>query len=201
MNALDRRSLVLALALSFTASASAQSPPGNSPNRPTPGANPAVGTSKPALYDCFGLEGVALRNCAALNSAAANPVGSNPSASHDCSGMTGAALATCRDLNGEPPVRGNLGYGPADNSVPNAYGTNANTGYGNATAPNGGAMSNTYPAAAGAAGATGSSSGSNPTDLSGGSGRSPPSAGTNPTAPASGSGIGAGSTPKTPTSR
>ena len=63
-----------------------------------------VGTTKPAAYDCSGIEGVALANCKQLNTAAVQCAmlkNNSPSNStHDCSGMTGAALATCLDLNG-----------------------------------------------------------------------------------------------------
>jgi hypothetical protein len=68
-----------------------------------------VGITKPAEYDCSGIEGVALSNCKKLNARAArcavlqNNASSN--AAYDCAGMTGAALAACLDLNApEVPV-------------------------------------------------------------------------------------------------
>src|ERR1700676_173601 len=68
---------------------------------------PPAPAPKTVPYDCFGLEGVALRSRIDLNAAASNAGNNTPSTSHDCGGMTGAALATCRELNGEivaPPM-------------------------------------------------------------------------------------------------
>src|ERR1700681_4924485 len=95
MIVVNRKSLLLGIALCMSGAAFAQTPPATAPE------------AKAVPYDCFGLEGVALRSCIDLNAAAANAGNDNPSTSHDCGGMTGAALATCRELNGEivaPPM-------------------------------------------------------------------------------------------------
>jgi hypothetical protein len=86
-----------------------------------------VGTTKPAEYECSGLEGVALTNCRQLNAAAAGSalVQSNGSGTHDCAGMSGASLTTCRDLNGQltAPVPGASGASAVPNGA--GYVTNA----------------------------------------------------------------------------
>src|ERR1700704_3975612 len=97
MNALKRKSLVLGVALCISSTAFAQA----ANTAPPAGPNAPAATPKSVPYDCFGLEGVALRSCIDLNASAANAGNNAPSTSHDCGGMTGAALATCRELNGE----------------------------------------------------------------------------------------------------
>ena len=69
------------------------------------GASGQTATTKPAAYECSGLEGAALTSCRNLNAAAANSaaITTNPRTSHDCSGMTGGSLTTCLDLNGQLP--------------------------------------------------------------------------------------------------
>jgi hypothetical protein len=163
MDVLNRKSLLLGVALCVSGAVSAQAP-------------------KAAPYDCFGLEGVALRSCMDLNAAAGNAGNNTPSTSHDCGGMTGAALATCRELNGEivaPPANsynpgGYGGYGTpayaapgmATGNVPSSTNANPATGTGSSSGSNPTSLSP-------GSGTAGSSSGSNPTGLSGGSGRSP----------------------------
>lgn len=181
MDVLNRKSLLLGMALCMSGAAVAQVPNTNAPAGPV--TSPAV-APKPAPYDCFGLAGVALRNCTDLNAAAASAGNSRPSTSHDCGGMTGAALATCRELNGEisaPPVNtynpaayGNYGTpayvapGMASGSIPPAGTGNPTTGTDSSSGSNPTSISP-------GSGTTGSSSGSNPTGLSGGSGKSPSS--------------------------
>ncbi len=74
-----------------------------------------IATSGSALaqsgpYDCSGVEGVALSNCRALNTAAASGsarpqsapgvlVGVTRPAAYECSGLEGVALSHCRALN------------------------------------------------------------------------------------------------------
>jgi hypothetical protein len=84
-----------------------------------------VGVTKPAEYECSGLEGVALSNCKDLNAASANsaatPKATPPAnATHDCSDMTGSALATCLELNGQKatPARAATDNGSAVQSPP-----------------------------------------------------------------------------------
>jgi hypothetical protein len=86
-----------------------------------------VGTTKPAEYDCDGLEGVALTSCRQLNAAAVGGalVKSTGSANYDCAGMSGASLTTCRDLNGQiavpaPGANGASGVANGAGSVTNA---------------------------------------------------------------------------------
>ena len=101
MDVLDWKSLLFGAALCISGAAVAQTP-----NTSAPVTLPAA-APKSAPYDCFGLDGVALRNCMDLNAAAVNAGNNTPSTSHDCGGMTGASLATCRELNGEvlaPPA-------------------------------------------------------------------------------------------------
>ena len=93
MDVLNRKSLLLGIALCMSSAALAQAP-----NTGAPGGPP-----KAAPYDCFGLAGVALRSCVDLNAAAADAGNNTPSASHDCGGMTGTALATCRELKWRKP--------------------------------------------------------------------------------------------------
>ena len=158
MDVLNRKSLLLGVALCMSGAASSQAP-------------------KAAPYDCFGLEGVALRSCMDLNAAARNAGNNTPSTSHDCGGMTGAALSTCRELNGEivaPPTNsyspgGTPAYaapGMAPGNVPPTTNANPATGTGSSNGSNPTSLSP-------GSGTAGSSSGSNPTGLSGGSGRSP----------------------------
>jgi hypothetical protein len=94
-----------------------------------------VGVTKPAAYDCNGLEGVALTHCRQLNAAAVSGALVRPevadSQTHDCAGMSGAALATCRDLNGQSaaPVAGANGAGTAGvDSVPAPTGAPSTSG-------------------------------------------------------------------------
>jgi hypothetical protein len=176
MDALNRKSLLLGIALCLSGAVFAQSPNTGAPVGPdvTPAAAP-----KAVPYDCFGLEGVALRSCIDLNAAAANAGNNTPSTSHDCGGMTGAALATCRELNGE------IVAPPMNSSNPGVYGGYGTPGY---VAP-GMAPGNVPPAGnANPATGTGSSSGSNPTSLSPGSGTTGSSSGSNPTGLSGGSG-------------
>jgi hypothetical protein len=176
MDALNRKSLLLGIALCLSGAAFAQSPNTGAPAGPnvTPAAAP-----KAVPYDCFGLGGVALRSCLDLNAAAANAGNNTPSTSHDCGGMTGAALATCRELNGE------IVAPPMNSSNPGASGGYGTPGY---VAP-GMAPGNVPPAGnASPATGTGSSSGSNPTSLSPGSGTTGSSSGSNPTGLSGGSG-------------
>src|SRR5438105_1215557 len=113
MNALNRKSLLLAIALCMNGAATAQAPNTGA----SAGSNAAPQPARKAVpYDCFGLAGVALRSCMDLNAAAANAGNNTPRTSHDCSDMTGAALATCRELNGEVLAP------PATSSNPGAYG-------------------------------------------------------------------------------
>ena len=165
MNALKRKSLLLGIAFCMSGAAFAQTPPAPAP--------------KTVPYDCFGLEGVALRSCIDLNAAASNAGNNTPSTSHDCGGMTGAALATCRELNGEIVA-------PSMNSSnPGAYGGYGTPGY----VPPGMATGNVPPATnANPATGTSSSSGSSPTSLSPGSGTTGSSSGSNPTGLSGGSG-------------
>jgi hypothetical protein len=178
MEILNRKSLLLGLALCISGAGVAQTPTMVAPNQPNVRA--AAQTTVP--YDCFGLAGVALRSCIDLNTAAANASRNTPSASHDCGGMTGAALATCRELNGE------IVAPPMNSSSPDAYGSYGAPGYvvpptpvgsvpppANANPPSGaGTSSGSNPTALSpGSGTTGLSSGSNPTGLSGGSGKSP----------------------------
>jgi len=105
VDVLNRKSLLLGMALCMSGAAFAQAPNTGAPS----GANmtPSAAAPRAVPYDCFGLAGVALRSCIDLNSAAANASDNTPSGSHNCGGMTGAALATCRELNGEivaPPM-------------------------------------------------------------------------------------------------
>jgi len=168
MDVLNRKSLLLGMALFMSGAAVAQIPNTNAPAGPV--TSPAA-APKPAPYDCFGLAGVALRNCMDLNAAAASAGNNRPSTSHDCGGMTGAALATCRELNGD------ISAPPVNTSNPAGYGNYGTTGY---VAP-GMAPGNVPPAGnANPATGPGSSSGSNPTGLSGGSGKSPSSSATAP---------------------
>src|ERR1700674_4059636 len=171
MDAVNRKSLLLGMALFMSATAFAQTPPAAAP--------------KAVPYDCFGLEGVALRSCIDLNAAAANAGNNAPSTSHDCGGMTGAALTTCRELNGEivaPPMNssnpgayggyGTPGYvapGMAPGNVPSPTNANPATGTGSGTGSSSGSNATSLSPGSGT---TGSSSGSNPAGLSGGSGRS-----------------------------
>ncbi len=160
MDVLNRKSLLLGVALCISGAASAQAP-------------------KAAPYDCFGLEGVALRSCMDLNAAARNAGNNTPSTSHDCGGMTGAALATCRELNGE------IVAPPTNSYSPGGYGSYGTPAY---AAP-GMAPGNVPPTTnANPATGTGSSSGSNPTSLSPGSGTAGSSSGSNPTGLSGGSG-------------
>jgi hypothetical protein len=158
MIVVNRKSLLLGIALCMSGTAFAQTPPATAP--------------KAVPYDCFGLEGVALRSCIDLNAAAANAGTDTPSTSHDCGGMTGAALATCRELNGE------IVAPPMNSYNPGAYGGYGTPGY---LAP--GMAPGNVPAVGNASPATGtgSSSGSNPTSLSPGSGTTGSSSGSNPT--------------------
>lgn len=158
MNVVNRKFLLLGIALCMSGAAFAQTPPAAMP--------------KAVPYDCFGLEGVALRSCIDLNAAAANAGNDTPSTSHDCGGMTGAALATCRELNGE------IVAPPMNSSNPGAYGGYGTPGY---VAP--GMVPGNVPPAGNVnpATGTGSSSGSNPTSLSPGSGTTGSSSGSNPT--------------------
>src|ERR1700674_4751582 len=110
MDVLNWKSLLFGTALCMSGAAVAQTPNASAPAGPV---TPPVAAAKSAPYNCFGLDGVALRHCMDLNAAAANAGHNAPGASHDCGGMTGAALATCRELNGEilaPPVNS---YNPA----------------------------------------------------------------------------------------
>src|ERR1700674_4304342 len=184
MDALNRKPLLLGIALCLSGAAFAQSPNTGAPAGPNA---PPAPVPKAVPYDCFGLEGVALRSCIDLNAAAANAGNNTPSTSHDCGGMTGAALATCRELNGEivaPPMNssnpgvyggyGTPGYvapGMAPGNVPPAGNTNPATGTGSGTGTGSSSGSNPTSLSPGS-GTTGSSSGSHPTGLSGGSGRS-----------------------------
>jgi hypothetical protein len=142
---------LLGIALCMSSAALAQAPDAGVP----------AGPPKAAPYDCFGLAGVALRSCIDLNAAAADAGKNTPSTSHDCGGMTGAALATCRELNGE------ILAPPTNSSNPGGYGSYGTPGY---VAP-GMAPGNIPATNANPATGAGSSSGSNPTGLSGGSGR------------------------------
>jgi len=67
-----------------------------------------IGVTKPAEYDCAGLEGAPLTSCRELNAAAIRGAmsrsGTVSNSTHDCLGMSGAALATCLDLNGQRPA-------------------------------------------------------------------------------------------------
>jgi hypothetical protein len=112
-----------------------------------------VGVTKPAEYECSGLEGVALSNCKALNAAAVDGAATLRSASpsnatHDCSDMTGSALAICLDLNGQKVSPAVTDNGSAMQSPPggeqsgaasgaNAAGTQTGTDA-NSIAPRGG---------------------------------------------------------------
>ena len=176
MDVLNRKSLLLGIALCMTGAVVAQVPNTSAPGGPnaTPPAAPRA-----APYDCFGLAGVALRGCMDLNAAAANAGNNMPSTSHDCGGMTGTALATCRELNGE------ISAPPVNSYNPGAYGNYGTPGY---VAP-GMAPANVSPTGnANPATGTGSSSGSNPTGLSPGSGTTGSSSGSNPTGISGGSG-------------
>lgn len=188
MDVLNWKSLLFGTALCMSGAAVAQTP-NTSTSAPAGRVTPPAAAPKSAPYDCFGLDGVALRNCMDLNAAAANAGNDTPSASHDCGGMTGAALATCRELNGEilaPPVNsynpgGYWNYGPqgymapgmAPGNIPPAGNANPATGTGSSSGSNPTGLSP-------GSGTTGSSSGSNPTGLSGGSGKSPSSSATAP---------------------
>ena len=121
-----------------------------------------VGVTKPAQYECSGLEGVALSNCKDLNAAAANGAAAlnataPGNATHDCADMTGSALATCLDLNGQkaapamtdngrtmqsPPGIGQAGTGNETGATGTPAGTDANS-----IAPRGGASSDNAGAA------------------------------------------------------
>jgi hypothetical protein len=91
-----------------------------------------IGTTRPAEYDCSGLEGVALRNCLQLNAAAiveASGKSDTPDSTYDCADMSGAALLICRDLNahwvapGTGQNSGSIsGFGAAGATAPNAGG-------------------------------------------------------------------------------
>jgi hypothetical protein len=202
MSIANRRSLMLAVALSLTGSLQAQTPSGV----------PAAGPNAAPPYECFGLAGVALRNCMDLNTAAGKTGNNKPGASHDCGGMTGAALATCRELNGEAPAASTTGVGNAPNYPNSGYGTAGNapanapaasTAGGTANAGTGSSSGSNPTGLSDGSGTARSSSGSNPTGMSNGSGQSSSSAGANPAAPTSGAGVGSSTstTPKTPTSR
>jgi hypothetical protein len=143
------------------------------------------GSTKPAAYDCFGLEGVPLTRCKSLN--AEHGTSSSVAAStvpagggHDCADMTGDSLATCQALNGAGPesasgawsqqFEGQGTVAPSAATPPSAIGasgTPSSAGF-NPTALSSGS------------GATTSSSGSAPTGLSGGSGKTQSSNGTAP---------------------
>ena len=153
MHVLNRKSLLLGVALCMSGAAVAQVP--NTGASSGPNVAPPAATPRSAPYDCFGLAGVALRNCMDLNAAAPNASNNTPSASHDCGGMTGATLATCRELNGEISA-------PPNSNNPGAYGSYGTQGY---VAPG---MAPGYVAPAGnanPAAGNGSSSGTNPTGL------------------------------------
>jgi hypothetical protein len=81
------------------------------------GTSGQTATTKPAAYECSGLEGAALTSCRDLNAAAANSaaITTNQRTSHDCSGMTGGSLTTCMDLNGQltPALPNGSGVGPS----------------------------------------------------------------------------------------
>jgi hypothetical protein len=143
------------------------------------------GSTKPAAYDCSGLEGTPLTRCISLN--AENGTSSSTAAStvpsgggHDCADMTGDALATCQALNGAKPasaggasapqLQGQGNSSPSTATPPSVIGAGAtpsSAGF-NPTALSSGS------------GATTSSSGSVPTGLSGGSGKTQLSNGTAP---------------------
>ncbi|HWZ73594.1 MAG TPA: hypothetical protein VN326_19235 [Casimicrobiaceae bacterium] len=175
MDIVNWKSWLLGMALCMSGTALAQTP------NTSPRAGPAV-APRSAPYDCFGMDGVALRSCMDLNAAAAYAGNNTTSASHDCGGMTGDALATCRELNGEilaPPVNsynpggwygtyGAPGYVPPGNNPPPAGNPNPASGSGSSSGSNPTGLSP-------GSGITGSSSGSDPTGLSGGSGKSPSS--------------------------
>ena len=177
MDVLNRKSLLLGMALCISGAVFAQAPNAGAPSS-GPNVTPSAAAPKAVPYDCFGLEGVALRSCVDLNAAAANASNNTPTGSHDCGGMAGAALATCRELNGE------IVAPPMNSSNPGAYGSYGASGY---VAP--GMAPGYVPPASNAnpAAATGSSSGSNPTSLSPGSGTTGLSSGSNPTGSSSGS--------------
>jgi hypothetical protein len=177
MDVLNRKSLLLGMALCVSSAVFAQAPNTGAPSGPN--VTPSAAAPKAVPYDCFGLAGVALRSCIDLNSAAANAGNNTPSGSHDCGGMTGAALATCRELNGE------IVEPPMNSSNPGASGSYGTSGY---VAP--GMAPGYVPPASNAnpAAATDSSSGSNPTSLSPGSGTTGLSGGSNPTGLSGGSG-------------
>lgn len=173
MDALNWKSLLFGATLCMSGAAVAQTPNTSAP------VTPPAAAAKSAPYDCFGLDGVALRHCMDLNAAAASAGNNAPGLSHDCGGMTGAALATCRELNGEASAA------PVNSYNPGAYGYYSSTApsyalpgnippAGNATGPGSSSGSNPTGLSAGS-GTTGLSSGSNATGLSGGSGKSPAS--------------------------
>ena len=92
-----------------------------------------IGVTKPAEYDCAGLEGAPLTSCRELNAAAIRGAmvrsGTVPNSTHDCLGMSGAALATCLDLNGQLPAGtaatvggGSIGGATTGTVVPNGPG-------------------------------------------------------------------------------
>ena len=176
MEILNRKSLLLGLALCVSGAGVAQTPTTVAPDQPNV---PPAAAQKTVPYDCFGLAGVALRSCIDLNTAAANASRNTASASHDCGGMTGAALATCRELNGE------IVAPPMNSSSPGAYGSYGTPGYVVPPTP----LGSVPPAAnANAPTGAGTSSGSNPTALSPGSGTTGLSSGSNPMGLSGGSG-------------
>jgi len=180
-NSLRARAIVASCGLAvacFAAAAAAQTAPTH-------------GTSKPAGYECSGMEGAALTRCLNLNAAATQnsdtrtEVPSN--ASHDCADMTGAALSTCMELNGQrapataPGNNGGAYYTPQGQTAPYPAGSNPNA------APSASDATTSATPLSGGSGNTGNSSGSNPTGLSGGSGATTPAAGSNPTGSTGGS--------------
>ena len=68
MDVLNRKSLLLGIALCMSGAAVAQAPGAGAPSGPN--VTPSAAAPKAVPYDCFGLAGVALRSCIDLNSAA-----------------------------------------------------------------------------------------------------------------------------------
>jgi hypothetical protein len=91
------------VALSNCRALNAEAASGSALAKSDPGV--AVGYTKPAAYDCGGLEGVALRHCRELNAAAASrateKTGASTGTTNNCADLTGAALSACRNLNGQ----------------------------------------------------------------------------------------------------
>jgi hypothetical protein len=67
MDVLNWKSLLFGTALCMSGAAVAQTPNTSAPAGPV---MPPAAAPKSAPYDCFGLDGVALRNCMDLNAAA-----------------------------------------------------------------------------------------------------------------------------------